>query len=145
MRTGFLQRALAAPQLLPLIRTLRAPRSHALPRKTHGGSAGSDRVMCLARASQPVVRKPTSRPSLDDVDRLSRGEAAKRRGTGSRAVPHRLNEEEMRAFTVSKVRGGCTGARQDCPCCLTGRARSGVHLTEHASLAPPDRQPDGGW
>jgi len=59
-------------------------------------------VMCLAKASQPVVLKPTSRPSLDDVDRLSRGEAAKRRGTGSRAVPHRLNEEEMRAFTVSK-------------------------------------------
>lgn len=62
-------------------------------------------MMCLAKASQPVVLKPTSRPSLDDVDRLSRGEAAKRRGTGSRAVPHRLNEEEMRAFTVSKVRG----------------------------------------
>ena len=133
---AFLQRALVAPQLLPLIRSLRAPRSHALGRKTHGG--GSDRVMCLAKASQPVVLKPTSRPSLDDVDRLSRGEAAKRRGTGSRAVPHRLNEEEMRAFTVSKVRGGSAQSSARLPL-LPTRPSSQQCPSHSARLAhPPD-------
>ena len=69
--------------------------------RSHVRGGGSGRVMCAS--NQPVVLKPTSRPSLDDVDRLSRGEAAARRGTGSRAVPHRLNAEEMRQFAVSKV------------------------------------------
>lgn len=36
------------------------------------------------------------RPTLDDVERLSRGQAAKKRGTGSRAVCHRLNESERK-------------------------------------------------
>lgn len=36
------------------------------------------------------------RPSLDDVERLSRGQAAKKRGTGSRGVCHRLNESERK-------------------------------------------------
>lgn len=38
------------------------------------------------------------RPTPDDVDRLSRGLAAQRRGTGSRAIPHRLNAEERSAY-----------------------------------------------
>ena len=38
------------------------------------------------------------RPSLDDVERISKGQAAKRRGTGSRAVPHRLNEMERKEW-----------------------------------------------
>ena len=40
----------------------------------------------------------SDRPNIDDVDRLSRGQAAKRRGTGSRAVPHRLNAEEREGY-----------------------------------------------
>lgn len=38
----------------------------------------------------------SGRPSLDDVERLSRGQAAKKRGTGSRGVCHRLNESERK-------------------------------------------------
>lgn len=48
--------------------------------------------------------KPTGRPTLDDVERISRGQAAKRRGTGSRQVPHRLNAEEAKAFQIAKKR-----------------------------------------
>lgn len=44
------------------------------------------------------------RPSLDDVERISRGQAAKKRGTGSRNVPHRLNEMERREWDLSKRR-----------------------------------------
>jgi len=42
------------------------------------------------------------RPSIDDVENLSYGRAAKRRGTGSRKVPHRLNQEERIEFDVAK-------------------------------------------
>lgn len=38
----------------------------------------------------------SGRPSLDDVERLSMGQAAKKRGTGSRRVCHRLNESERK-------------------------------------------------
>lgn len=50
-------------------------------------------------------RKAGIRPSLDDVERISRGQAAKRRGTGSRAVPHRLNAEERIEWDNAKKRG----------------------------------------
>lgn len=42
------------------------------------------------------------RPSLDDVQRISTGDAARHRGTGSRAVPHRLNAEERKAYDLAK-------------------------------------------
>lgn len=48
------------------------------------------------------------RPSLDDVERLSRGQAAKHRGTGSRAVPHRLNAEESAEFGRARQKGFVT-------------------------------------
>ena len=51
-----------------------------------------------------AARKSTVRPSLDDIDRISRGHAAKKRGTGSRAVPHRLNEKERIEFDLAKKR-----------------------------------------
>ena len=45
------------------------------------------------------------RPTLADVDRISRGQAALTRGVGSRRVPHRLNEEERRLYEVAVRRG----------------------------------------
>ena len=42
------------------------------------------------------------RPTLDDVERISKGQAAKRRGTGSRAVPHRLNSLERSQWDIAK-------------------------------------------
>ena len=57
------------------------------------------------------------RPSLDDVERLSRGLRARRRGLGSRAVPHRLNEDERRRFELAKRKGFAvlpgTGSRRE--------------------------------
>ncbi len=44
------------------------------------------------------------RPTLDDVERISKGQAAKRRGTGSRAVPHRLNAQERKEWDLAKKR-----------------------------------------
>ena len=45
------------------------------------------------------------RPSLDDVQRLSRGDSTKRRGVGSRRVPHRLNADERDIFETA-IRNG---------------------------------------
>ena len=45
-----------------------------------------------------------ARPSLDDVERISKGLAAKKRGVGSRQVPHRLNEDERKEWDLSKKR-----------------------------------------
>ena len=49
------------------------------------------------------ISKLSIRPSLDDVERISKGQAAKRRGTGSRAVPHRLNEMERKEWYFPRV------------------------------------------
>lgn len=44
------------------------------------------------------------RPSLDDIERISYGQAAKKRGVGSRVVPHRLNEAERKEWDLAKKR-----------------------------------------
>ena len=46
----------------------------------------------------------SARPDLEDVERLTRGEAARKRGTGSREVPHRLNAEERSVWDLAKRR-----------------------------------------
>jgi hypothetical protein len=51
-----------------------------------------------------MVKKSDVRPSLDDVERISKGQAAKKRGTGSRGVPHRLNEAERKEWDLAKKR-----------------------------------------
>ena len=61
--------------------------------------AGAARAPTCLFASKVSVR-----PTLDDVERISRGEAAKRRGTGSRAVPHRLNQMERKEWDLAKKR-----------------------------------------
>jgi hypothetical protein len=47
----------------------------------------------------------SARPTLADVERLARGEAATRRGIGSRQVPHRLNDDERTAYALAVKRG----------------------------------------
>lgn len=58
-------------------------------------------------SSVQVRHAPTRvwRPQRDDVDKLSRGEAARTRGTGSRMIPHRLNVYEHELFKTAKRKG----------------------------------------
>ena len=60
-------------------------------------SAISTQILCKRDAS--------SRPTLDDVERISKGNAAKARGTGSRRIPHRLNAEERKQYDIAKQKG----------------------------------------
>ena len=45
------------------------------------------------------------RPTVNDVERISWGKPAKKKGTGSRNVPHRLNEEERFLFEHARRKG----------------------------------------
>jgi len=47
-------------------------------------------------------RNSGSRPTLDDVERTSKGQGAKARGTGSRRIPQRLSAEERRQYNIAK-------------------------------------------
>jgi len=67
-----------------------------------------------------LASKSVWRPTLNDVNRISRGDAAQHRGTGSRAVPHRLNADERKAYERSQKVGYCQDAtyrreRKDAP------------------------------
>ena len=63
-------------------------------------SLGFRALLTLPTRARSTLR--TMRPTLDDVERISRGQAAKRRGTGSRAVPHRLNSLERSQWDIAK-------------------------------------------
>lgn len=45
------------------------------------------------------------RPTIDDVDRISWGRPAKKKGTGSRGTPHRLNDEERAIYDRARQKG----------------------------------------
>lgn len=66
------------------------------------------RGLCTPQTRRWTCRLTGPRPALDDVERLSRGQAAKRRGTGSRAVPHRLNAIERKEYEAAARKGYAT-------------------------------------
>ena len=45
------------------------------------------------------------RPTINDVERISWGKPAKKKGTGSRGVPHRLNLDERFLFDNARKKG----------------------------------------
>ena len=70
------------------------------------------------------------RPTLDDVERLSLGKGARKRGTGSRHIPHRLNQDERQLYGQAKnnlyliIKGTAyRRERKGSPLCNTFRQR----------------------
>lgn len=61
-----------------------------------------------ARRTPPAAAARPGRPSAGDAARLARGDAARTRGTGSRAVPHRLDAAEAAAFARARAAGFLT-------------------------------------
>jgi len=94
---------------------------------------GASQLLMTAGAVGPIPRPPVAamdcwRPALDDVERISWGRPAKRKGTGSRGVPHRLNAEERILFDLSRTKGyveiagsGWRSQRSDSPLVNTYR------------------------
>jgi hypothetical protein len=81
---------------------------------------------------------------MDDVERISWGKPAKKKGTGSRGVPHRLNLEERFLFDTARRKGylevegsGWRSQRRDAPLLNTYRswcdARAQVSIVLHKS------------
>lgn len=69
------------------------------------------------------------RPTINDVERISWGKPAKQKGTGSRGMPHRLNEEERLLFDQARRKGflevagsGWRSQRRDAPLLNTYRS-----------------------
>ena len=68
-------------------------------------------------------RQKCWRPTVQDVERISWGKPAKKKGTGSRGVPHRLNhDEERKLFDQARRKGfleingsGWRSQRRDAP------------------------------
>jgi len=50
------------------------------------------------RVTSALCFSSSVRPSVSDVERISKGQRARKRGTGSRSVPHRLNAAEQKEF-----------------------------------------------
>ena len=80
--------------------------------------------------SSITMKQKVFRPSLNDVDRISLGKGAQRRGTGSRYVPHRLNQDERQLYNHAKennylvVKGTAyRRRRKGSPLCNTFRQR----------------------
>mmetsp|Transcript_3531 Transcript_3531/g.4685 ORF Transcript_3531/g.4685 Transcript_3531/m.4685 type:complete len:229 (+) Transcript_3531:56-742(+) len=76
------------------------------------------------------MKERVFRPNLDDVERLSYGNGAKKRGTGSKYVCHRLNQNERRLYDLAKEAGflsikgtGYRKERKGSPLCNTFRQR----------------------
>lgn len=88
------------------------------------------------------ARSDCWRPTVSDVERISFGKPAKKKGTGSRGVPHRLNADERQSFDRARTRGylevtgsGWRSQRREAPLLNTYRsicdARSQVCIVLH--------------
>lgn len=64
-------------------------------------------VILMSTSVRRLVRDApkVQRPSRDDVERISYGKPSKRKGVGSRGVPHRLNSDERLLFDFAKRKG----------------------------------------
>ena len=101
-------------------------RAAAPPRRAlRAVSAASTALVADGDAAKKLKK---ARPSRDDVERISWGKPSKKKGVGSRGVPHRLNADERDAFERAKRAGfvECGGsawraARRDAPLLNTWR------------------------
>mmetsp|Transcript_38308 Transcript_38308/g.62691 ORF Transcript_38308/g.62691 Transcript_38308/m.62691 type:complete len:320 (-) Transcript_38308:76-1035(-) len=62
----------------------------------------------IIKSDSPIfwrARQDCWRPDVPDVEKISWGMPAKKKGTGSRGVPHRLNEDERRSFDQARRQG----------------------------------------
>ena len=92
-------------------------------------SAGATDRAVPAADSFWTARDKCWRPNVQDVERISWGKPAKKKGTGSRGVPHRLNADERQLFDQARRKGmleiggsGWRSQRRDAPLLNTYRS-----------------------
>jgi hypothetical protein len=69
-----------------------------------GGAGAASIVTTLQTEDDDDVWRPT----ISDVERISFGQPAKVKGTGSRGIPHRLNAMEREWFQIARCKGYLT-------------------------------------
>ena len=77
-------------------------------RSPRGVAASSSAGHHLVDMAHALEHQRVVRPTLDDVQRLSEGRAAKTRGWGSRQVCHRLNADERKQYRMALEKGWLT-------------------------------------
>lgn len=65
----------------------------------------TEETRLVASRALRLAERVKERPTKDDVERISWGKAAKKRGTGSRGIPHRLNNDERKLYELAKGKG----------------------------------------
>jgi hypothetical protein len=76
------------------------------PMKKNRNDGGNDHKTSKSSNNDNDVK--VQRISKDDVERLSRGQPSKRKGYGSRSVPHRLNDDERQELDRAARKGYLT-------------------------------------
>ena len=109
---------------------LRAP-STSIRRRSLALSSSKTETSSVNTFWRSNQAKDCWRPDVRDVERISFGQPAKKKGTGSRGIPHRLNEDERRSFDQARRQGflQVTGSarrsqRRDAPLLNTYRSLS---------------------
>ncbi len=83
---------------------LRAP-STSIRRRSLALSSSKTETSSVNTFWRSNQAKDCWRPDVRDVERISFGQPAKKKGTGSRGIPHRLNEDERRSFDQARRQG----------------------------------------
>ena len=73
--------------------------------KENAGHGDAEKTAEFELTDLPAAEMNCWRPTADDVDRISWGKPAKKKTTGSRGVPHRLNEEERVIYDMARRKG----------------------------------------
>eukprot|EP00979_Chaetoceros_neogracilis_P000449 scaffold107_cov269-Chaetoceros_neogracile.AAC.41 len=108
----------------------------------HSSSSFSTTTSLFLSNLSYETRQKCWRPTVQDVESISWGKPAKKKGTGSRGVPHRLNEDERLLFDQARRKGfleiagsGWRSQRGDAPLVNSYRslcdARGQVCITLH--------------
>ena len=87
--------------------------THAFQSSSRIASRRPSTILLAKKSKTTLVREGTFwkakidgwRPTVGDVERISFGKPAKQKGTGSRGVPHRLNEDERFLFDQARRKG----------------------------------------
>lgn len=70
------------------------------------GGKGKGKTTRSQRTNKTYKRRISGRPTVDDVERASRGERTKAMGVVEREAPYRLNRDEREAWERTKRRAG---------------------------------------
>ena len=110
-------------------RAIRFDNAHLYAATTTKQQPSNEEEFTLGHFKLYDSRNDCWRPTVEDVERISWGKPAKKKRTGSRGVPHRLNSDERKLFDQARRKGflelvgsGWRSQRRDAPLANTYRS-----------------------